>query len=627
MEPALPSHLWILGQLLASREFSSSDKIVHLYTYILSVCCRKIGRRLTSEHSQLFFGALEGINNPKYEYSQTPSTTPGAHRSRTENEAENQDRRILRECIPYVAEHPTIFNSITKIPHLIQTAKDFSNDKSVQLYNPSTYREFHRFLLELLQAFREIVSELSCMSQAGGEPVDRNTFHKKVTKGRLFAFILMRIARSQALQIHFAKIEPSLVSNIHAPVSVSSSSAPVQDVESNDDELEAIRLDEGGFLGQNGVLAKRFGTWVLLMIIQFDAIEILVTFVDGPTFQQMYKDISIKILLAPTTSRKVLPWAELFDNGDLFPATAVSSAMTNAQIKDHVSIAIDKASLVQFFYRRASDLKNAWKNGALLGTAYHAVANMLDMANTEARSPMLIKDLGNLKKLLAKRQGTSSNATHLFITTNRTDSNITNLIKKISPQCPEPTAREYFFLEVCKPTFEGTLHCEAYLASLLENYTKSGTNIGNYASKALLKEMEVNHPFFYLSVVRISLYCIQGYGRVIGVSKRCCPTCYYFLDLLITKTTNAQDDKFLVRGRHPNVTGCSLPPWTPPDIVKEMNLAFGGQLRMDLIALLQAEDYFQRPRASSIASESLSVDSNEGPDEGLVFFTATAVTT
>ena len=61
--------------------------------------------------------------------------------------------------------------------------------------------------------------------------------------------------------------------------------------------------------------------------------------------------------------------------------------------------------------------------------------------------------------------------------------------------------------------------------------------------------------------------------------------------------------------------------------MKDMNIAFGAQLRKDLIELLGTGGArsFGRPRSLSQISQSLSIDSNEGPVEGLEFFTAPAM--
>ncbi len=168
------------------------------------------------------------------------------------------------------------------------------------------------------------------------------------------------------------------------------------------------------------------------------------------------------------------------------------------------------------------------------------------------------------------------------------------------------------------------MHCEAYLASLLENYTKSGGMVGDYVSEKLVKELQVKQSLFLL------LNLIKYMYRVMVVLLE------YPSDvaqLAFTSSTSSlpipqmpHEDHYLVHGRHPKLSGCTLPPWTAPGIVKDMNITFGAQLRKDLIQLLSADDRsFGRPRSLSQASQSLSVDSNEGPSEGLEFFTAPAM--
>ena len=103
---------------------------------------------------------------------------------------------------------------------------------------------------------------------------------------------------------------------------------------------------------------------------------------------------------------------------------------------------------------------------------------------------------------------------------------------------------------------------------------------------------------------------------MIGVSKRCCPTCDHFLSIL---TSNDRDEQFLVRGRHSNISACTLPPWTPSRIVDAMNFKFGTILIQDLEALQNEVNGIQGhalERSQSTGSGALSLDSNEGHGRG-----------
>ncbi len=262
--------------------------------------------------------------------------------------------------------------------------------------------------------------ELSVETQ---RPMNRKAFHKLVSKGRLFAFVLMRIARSWALQMHLANIEDQLKQYVHAPVVAPSTfdNPEAPDSEALDDELDTIRLDNSQLHEQQeqppGLLAKMFATWILLLILQFDAIEILVTYVDGSAFQQSYTDIDIKILLAPTTSSQVLDWRKLFDDPEIFPATGVSSTMTNAQIKDALSKAVNEAQIVKKLRVHAGDLPTEWKHAGDLQKFVGTAQAMSELARAHSSlNPEFVKDLSNLVNLLSKRQATSSHRQYLFIT-------------------------------------------------------------------------------------------------------------------------------------------------------------------------------------------------------------------
>lgn len=49
-------------------------------------------------------------------------------------------------------------------------------------------------------------------------------------------------------------------------------------------------------------------------------------------------------------------------------------------------------------------------------------------------------------------------------------------------------------------TFSGRLHCEAYLASLLDNFTQHSEidNLNTHVDKQTLQEMKVDHPPIFL---------------------------------------------------------------------------------------------------------------------------------
>ena len=77
-----------------------------------------------------------------------------------------------------------------------------------------------------------------------------------------------------------------------------------------------------------------------------------------------------------------------------------------------------------------------------------------------------------------------------------------------------------------------------------------------------------------------------------------------------------RDGQFTVRGSHARISGCTLPPWTPSDIVDSMNDDFGAILREDLVTFMDSLHF--RNRCKSTGSDTLSLDSYDGLGWGFV---------
>lgn len=161
-----------------------------------------------------------------------------------------------------------------------------------------------------------------------------------------------------------------------------------------------------------------------------------------------------------------------------------------------------------------------------------------------------------------------------------------------------PSATNFFLNLARNEPFKGAIHCEAYLASLLLH--------------AFPKSLMTPGDTQYYKEIKI-LPDLEHFGSVIGTSKRCCPTCDCFLNIL----RNRRDDEFLVRGRHGNISACTLPLWTPSRVVDEMNLKFGIILLQDLESLQNEVNGIQChafEHSKSTGLETLSLDS-DGDDD------------
>jgi hypothetical protein len=208
------------------------------------------------------------------------------------------------------------------------------------------------------------------------------TFKQDLITGRVYGYALMRMARDRAFRMHMENIEHLL--SDYTPDT--EASAPVaegeQEGEDEDEDLEAIQVD------QKGSLSKSYGAWLRLMVVQFDAVEILVNFVNGLGLS--YEHISIKMLVAPIKSRKVLPWSELFTDPNLFPKGDVLNptlvTKSNAEIKQFLQDAIEKAMFASESYNLAKKAQTCWNSNQLVA-ARDALSKLTNLTSSSSSPP------------------------------------------------------------------------------------------------------------------------------------------------------------------------------------------------------------------------------------------------
>lgn len=94
----------------------------------------------------------------------------------------------------------------------------------------------------------------------------------------------------------------------------------------------------------------------------------------------------------------------------------------------------------------------------------------------------------------------------------------------------------------------------------------------------------------------------------IGVSKPCCPSCAYYLDIVDKSLP------FKTRGAHTVVSGCSLPNDTDPVIALQMSHWIAGLLLQEI--QLYMGDICRNRRHNSATSDALSVSGMSTSDEG-----------
>jgi hypothetical protein len=346
-------------------------------------------------------------------------------------------------------------------PNLVEQAKLALQNQPFQLYNRNTCKEFHALLLELLQRFQESLDGLSICRDAGDVPTEgSDEFKGHLVAVMLSGYALQRIAKGTAFQMHLKTIQRLLGDHRRADAqkSVPAEWGKGQDEEQDgrDEDLEAVQPSVTREENVPMPLWKSYRDWLRLILVHFDAVDILVGYVTGPHFQ--YEAISIQILVAPPVDKALLPWRELFADSKLFPTTSPLSTKTNEEILKFLDDAT--SSKPEEYLKYANAAKSHWKRSE--------VASTIQRVN-DLRSSTLPGWDGCTQKLLE----TLTDWTRCSSESSAQD----DIAHTIQSLCDSAK----FFADLATMRgFSGTLHCEACLASFLHHSAKGITIGGKY---------------------------------------------------------------------------------------------------------------------------------------------------
>ena len=446
-------HLWILGRLLTMKrlsaqgpEKSSNDDSARLLHYIVATCCPKMIQRLNHKTLSVpLIEALEQIRTFTFEESKL---------DQEQKEGDESDLLFLTTFLPHAA--PELHIPIPKIMEKIKGPSGIEGRSAFRLYTQETCLEFHQLLVQLLLRFRSSLAALVTYRKglefSTQSPQDTKD---EVERAVIYGYALHRLTKGAALPMHLKIIAPLLRSlNLGGKITMPTP-APGEEQEEPkelDEELKAVQP----FVEVDGVetpLWQSYLDWLRLMVAHFDAADILLTYVTGPSF--VHHTISIQVLVAPPVDERLLPLKELLNDPTLFPTTTTAASPHNSQAT------ITNREILEF-------LEEGFKHSS-------HVKGINTRWTKRGQNPSNIKTIkGVLEDLKISRfEGWSLSATKLLDALNASpidSSKITEDIESLWASCAFFTS-----LEKSQRKFKGTLHCEVCLASLLdETATFSG---------------------------------------------------------------------------------------------------------------------------------------------------------
>jgi hypothetical protein len=482
-QPELKSHLWILSELLLTK---GPSRYRRLLRYSIATCHPKMISRLKTARSTLFIQSLKNL--PEFKYNAGPV------RDRHLHEIQN-DRNFLETIVNFKNTIPFGIIDIS-IPHMVALHHKLGPEDD--LYNSATYMEFHNLFNQLLECFQTSLESLA----VSVSPIPSQAeFLQHLGTVFVIGYTLLTIAKSRAFQIYLTNIEP-----LFEPPPMVKKDEGQRGEQGKQGKVEDHRDQEGEVEDQEGegevsdderdveiVLkyateedqpswSKRCKAWLLLMVVHFDSVDTLDTFVSKEGFP--YKAITFNILTPPIVDTQLLPWGELFTDLELkFPTSDPDDPVgpTNADLHKYLIDAFkvsSKASSQKVHVNRAQTAWHKNEDGAFVGH--------MTTACTEIKDEVLLSEAQEILSLAQAITSTSTPSTSTPQNREVVTEKIKSLHKKIA------ALRLPFNLGA---SFGGALHCETYLTMMI--YLREKGNMRKYASyETLFNEMQVNLVFF-----------------------------------------------------------------------------------------------------------------------------------
>jgi hypothetical protein len=148
----------------------------------------------------------------------------------------------------------------------------------------------------------------------------------------LNGYALQKIARGSVIVKYLKTITPLLHDHHCSQVNMQEMGNVPEMGKECDVELKGIQPAVMQHDSMLMSLWKSYKDWLRLMVVHFDAVDILNSYITGPHFN--HDTISIKILMPPPVGGAMLPWQVLLKDSNHFPTKCVLSAHSALDMLD-----------------------------------------------------------------------------------------------------------------------------------------------------------------------------------------------------------------------------------------------------------------------------------------------------
>ena len=503
-KPKLACHLWIVNAVLTEinclDEGEQGALSSALYRYIVAMSCQKIHGRLQNDLSQRFLASIEALDESEIK---PPSQSKWIEELTGDAEVDvkegKQDYCLMTEFL-YLAQDPELGLVRTSVTNLTAldirepgTSADFCN---VMIYTDKTYLEFHRLLKELLSRYERAIGELATLDHqlSTKGTADRSEFIAHILGAQLAGYALLKLSRGRAFRQHIENIGHML----HPQARRSRRNVnrggekPKNDTDNDKPENNESDEDKHDQEMEDAAATPHCVTWLRLMVAHLDAVDIILTFVTSPSFP--YKSIETTLLLAPLAELPLYPWRKLIASSTYCPDPTSKSPVDNSGIVQFLENSMTFSLHLKQLSEVAKRVWQKWEaykqtpSPAKAEAVKASLDNLLDatLPDSDAEYRETIEDALKRIEVLKKRP-----KAHL----EKTDLSIRIVVDEVYP-FPESNN---FFCSLQNLTSLGTIHCEATLASLVNNDAEDlsyRNEYGKYVESVVLEKAQVGIRFF-----------------------------------------------------------------------------------------------------------------------------------
>jgi hypothetical protein len=401
--------------------------------YVISACGKKMKRRFDHGVSMRYFENLKDYR-PKED-----EPFVNIEESREEHHYAS-DHDFLSHLSNIVQGHQNWPKLSRTCPNLLLMSRDLPDrGQAFQLYTAETCWEFHRLLVWLFAMLQQKIEKLQ---DALGSPSPTN-IKSKVAAVYAAGFTLWKMCSCKSFETHLRSIEHHL-----PPRPARSRPAPSFEEDEDDDPDVDDTTSATSHDGKPLKLWASYRNWALLMVVHFEAVVVIRRYVGDPTLFP-HDSISIKLLLGGYVEEDCLPWEKVFQNPSFFPGSAGQrTKMLNFLLK--ARDAQDQLTALRKVKntREKDDLVSPQVRDKLIKT-------LLLISNSA-----YAKDVQKIEKSF---QGWFAGGK---------DDDIAGKIDALEAQLVDE-CDEYGRAAQLGHTFQGTLHCESIIASLLDPDTRA----------------------------------------------------------------------------------------------------------------------------------------------------------